>query len=832
MKPFKRVLAVVGAAAMLMTPHVASAQTADTQATPASAIAASPVNTSPAAPPGNSDGTSATQFAPSSVEVPDVQQNDTLSEADVEVEEGAPLPAATSKGLELQPGQLPATCQYRTGGPNEQGPNSNNICWFDFSSLFQGPNVTRGNPSGKQLTPGNAAGTAAGQPMLLTLGGPNNIQLTFTLRLQTKSGPVDRKTKLGGGVPLVAQDRVAVGAYQNVLWAQQYWGNANKNPSYYTTTDPEALAARHIIGASQISDSRSVVFRFDDIQIYENGTPLQRDYSFVMADAESVNRNEQIGMVSNVPVQPLALVNPTGSNQACSGKPSRDLFGTGPGGNGYFLCTGSGTSASAFYVVRAQSPKTLEAAVWNAEGSQGFALGLMTSVVTEQQTVEAVTLPDTGARDDTTFQMEVVRTKTNKAVANEAPLIEAEQKADTAPRTASQAYLYDQENPGLRFTSSIEGTGEAQLQRAARYREPTWRCYDQKGAVRTDIVPEVKHTKAGVANDLTIKSEAFINTTGPGDFHCEVHWPAWVEIGQLDVDKQLLGDGSAAFRNDDYQLEARCTLPPTVDPRRYTQAFDIEVNDKNEVVMPFPVKPGAAAVPVRAPLASNCSVRELNGPREGTSHMLRWRVDGKETAAPTADSPSPVVALARNVKKVTAINEYATVLGSVAVRREVNAPARVAGDAGEESPVAFDCGTRNIAGTDVPLTGVIRAGSAAVALPVSAVTLPAGVTAAQLGLPGEPATLGIPAGNVCVFTDVDGTLPVSEGFDWSFTGGEVTVTQDERATAVVTLTATEKSQTIGFLPLPSTGSAPILVIVTLLSALLLLAAVIRNFRRN
>ena len=123
------------------------------------------------------------------------------------------------------------------------------------------------------------------------------------------------------------------------------------------------------------------------------------------------------------------------------------------------------------------------------------------------------------------------------------------------------------------------------------------------------------------------------------------------------------------------------------------------------------------------------------------------------------------------------------------------------------------------------------AGSEATALPVSAVQPPTGVTAAQLGLPGSPGVLAIPVGNVCTFTATASTLPAPGKYEWTFEAASVTAAEGQRADATVTLTAISASQVIPLLPLPATGSRPYLVLISLLSALLLLAVVVRSFRR-
>ncbi|WCZ39668.1 DUF5979 domain-containing protein [Corynebacterium jeddahense] len=798
MRMIKRLASALTAAALLTVPAFASAQTTTPQPEP------SRIDASVTTPP-------STTTAP--VSTPATTPT-TVATTPTTSRQITPFAALTP-----QPAQIVTKCDYRSGASTEQGPYANNICWLDFGPIFSGA-ATSGNAQagGTRLPDLAPAATSAGQPVLVNVGGPRNVQLTFNLKVQTVPATPANKQQLADGTTFTRDTLTRIGAYSNVMWKQQFWGNPEKNPGYYLATDPSAQSARPIIGASKINEP--VVFRFDNITIYEDGVPLTRDYSFVMADAESVNANEEIGMVADTAVSSLALVNPAGSNRACSG--SATQFGTSPTG-GYFNCVGGGSSASAFYVAQALSPKTVEAAIWRTNGAQGFAVGLGTSAVEEQQKVEAVTLPDTGARDDTTFTMNVQRAELNGTAAQEAPLITATQQANQPVETKKSTYLYDGSSPVLRFTSRIDA-GPDLLNRAARYGEPQWTCYSQAGATRTPITPTVTREGAG---GLTTGSVAAITTTGPGDYHCEVKWPVWQTIGQVNVAKQLLGDASGPLTQTPFTINTVCTLPPGADPRRYTQAFGVPVDAQNRVSVPVTVRAGQAAVPVYAPVGSNCTFSEAPAVQPGTTHTLSWRVDsGAATAGPTV-----TVQPAAAPKTVTAINTYAPILTSASVRRNVVAPADAAGLAGASSPVAFDCGTRTIGGTTVRLTGVVNAGSAATALPASAVAPPAGVTAAQLSLPGNPGVLAIPAGNTCTFSETANTVPAPGKYEWTFAGATVTATEGQRADAAVTLTAVGASQVIKMLPLPATGSRPYLVLVTLLSAALLLAVVVRNFRR-
>ncbi len=804
MRMLKRLASALTAAALLTVPAFASAQTTTPQPEP------SLTDVSVTTPPTT---TTAPETTPSS-SVPVTTPTTVATTPPTTSRQITPFAALTP-----QPTQIVTKCDYRSGAANEQGPYANNICWLDFGPIFSGA-ATGGNaqPGGTRLPDLAPAATSAGQPVLVNVGGPRNVQLTFNLKVQTVPATPANKQQLADGTTFTRDTLTRIGAYSNVMWNQQFWGNPAKNPGYYLATDPSAQSARPIIGASKINEP--VVFRFDNITIYEDGVPLTRDYSFVMADAESVNANEEIGMVADTAVSSLALVNPVGSNRACSG--SATQFGTSPTG-GYFNCVGGGSGASAFYVAQALSPKTIEAAIWRTNGAQGFAVGLGTSAVEEQQKVEAVTLPDTGARDDTTFTMNVQRAELNGNNADEAPLITATQQANQPVETKKSTYLYDGSSPILRFTSRISA-GSDLLNRAARYGDPQWTCYSQAGAARTPITPTVTRETSG---GLTTGSVAAITTTGPGDYHCEVKWPVWQAIGQVNVVKQLRGDASGPLAQTPFTINAVCALPAGVDPRRYTQAFGVPVDGQNRVTVPVTVQAGQAAASVYAPVGSNCTFSEAPAARPGTTHTLSWRVDaGAETTAPTV-----TVQPAAAPKTVTAINTYAPILTSAAVRRNVEAPADAAGLVGGSSPVAFDCGTRTIGGATVQLRGTVNAGSEPTALPVSAVTPPAGVTVAQLGLPGSPGVLAIPVGNVCTFSATANTLPAPGKYEWTFAGATVTAAEGQRADATVTLTAVGASQVINLLPLPATGSRPYLVLVTLLSALLLLAVVVRSFRR-
>jgi len=811
----KRLASALTAAALLTVPAFASAQTTTPQPEPslidASVTTPPTTTTAPEATP-----TTVATTAPTSAPVATPTSSVPVSTPTTTTRQIVPFAALTP-----QANQIVTKCDYRSGAANEQGPYANNICWLDFGPIFNGAATSGNAQSGGTRLPDLApAATSAGQPVLVNVGGPRNVQLTFNLKVQTVAASDTNKQQLASGTTFSRDTLTRIGAYSNVLWNQQFWGNPAKNPGYYLATDPSARSARPIIGASKIREP--VVFRFDDITIYEDGVPLTRDYSFVMADAESVNNDEEIGMVADTEVSSLALVNPPGSNDVCSGFSRLPQFGTSSTG-GFFNCVGGGSRASAFYVAQALSPKTVEAAIWRTNGSQGFAIGLGTSAVEEQQKVEAVTLPDTGARDDTTFTMDVQRAELNGTAADEAPLITATQQANQPVETKKSTYLYDGSSPVLRFTSRIAASDD-RLNRAARYGQPRWTCYSQAGTARTPITPTVvPETEGG----LTTGSVASITTTGPGDYHCEVLWPAWTTHGQLNLSKQLLGDASGPLAQTPFTITAVCALPNGVDPRRYTQAFGVPVDPQNRITVPLTVRAGQPAVAVYAPVGSSCTFSEAAADQPGATHTLAWRVDnGAESTAPTV-----TVAAAAAPKTVTAINRYSPILTSASVRRNVVAPADAAGLAGATSPVAFDCGTRTIGGTTVQLRGTVNAGSEATALPVSAVQPPTGVTAAQLGLPGSPGVLAIPVGNVCTFTATASTLPAPGKYEWTFEAASVTAAEGQRADATVTLTAISASQVIPLLPLPATGSRPYLVLISLLSALLLLAVVVRSFRR-
>lgn len=813
MRMLKRLASAFTAAALLTVPAFASAQTTTSQPEP------SLIDASVTTPPTTTTApvTTAPTTAPASSAPATTPASSAPVTTPTTTRQIVPFAALTP-----QASQIVTKCDYRSGAANEQGPYANNICWLDFGPIFNGAATSGNAQSGGTRLPDLApAATSAGQPVLVNVGGPRNVQLTFNLKVQTVAASDTNKQQLASGTTFSRDTLTRIGAYSNVLWNQQFWGNPAKNPGYYLATDSSAQSARPIIGASRIAEP--VVFRFDDITIYEDGVPLTRDYSFVMADAESVNTGEEIGMVADTAVSSLALVNPAGSNPVCSGSSRLPQFGTSATG-GFFNCVGGGSRASAFYVAQALSPKTVEAAIWRTNGAQGFAIGLGTSAVEEQQKVEAITLPDTGARDDTTFTMDVQRAELNGQPAAEAPLITATQQANQPVETKKSTYLYDGSSPVLRFTSRIAASGD-RLNRAARYGQPQWTCYSQAGTARTPITPTVvPETEGG----LTTGSVASITTTGPGDYHCEVQWPAWTTHGQLNLSKQLLGDASGPLAQTPFTITAVCALPNGVDPRRYTQAFGVPVDPQNRITVPLTVRAGEPAVPVYAPVGSSCTFSEAAANQPGTTHTLAWRVDnGAESTAPTV-----TVAAASAPKTVTAINRYSPILTSASVRRNVVAPADAAGLAGASSPVAFDCGTRTIGGATVQLRGTVNAGSEATALPVSAVQLPTGVTATQLGLPGSPGVLAIPVGNVCTFSATASTLPAPGKSEWTFDAASVTAAEGQRAGATVTLTAVGASQVINLLPLPATGSRPYLVVVSLLSALLLLAVVVRSYRRK
>lgn len=821
MRMLKRLASALTAAALVTVPAFASAQTTTeqpSQSQPEPSLIDASVTTPP------TTTTAPETTAPTTAPASSVPAATPTSSAPVS---SPTTPTTTTRqiapfaALTPQANQIVTKCDYRSGAANEEGPYANNICWLDFGPIFSGA-ATGGNAQsgGTRLPDLAPAATSAGQPVLVNVGGPRNVQLTFNLKVQTVPATDANKKQLAEGTTFSRDTLTRIGAYSNVLWNQQFWGNPAKNPGYYLATDPSARSARPIIGASKIREP--VVFRFDDITIYEDGVPLTRDYSFVMADAESVNNDEEIGMVADTAVSSLALVNPPGSNDVCSGFSRLPQFGTSSTG-GFFNCVGGGSRASAFYVAQALSPKTVEAAIWRTNGSQGFAIGLGTSAVEEQQKVEAVTLPDTGARDDTTFTMDVQRAELNGTTADEAPLITATQRANQPVETKKSTYLYDGSSPVLRFTSRIAASDD-RLNRAARYGQPQWTCYSQAGTARTPITPTVMPETEG---GLTTGSVASITTTGPGDYHCEVQWPAWTTHGQLNLSKQLLGDASGPLAQTPFTITAVCALPTGVDPRRYTQAFGVPVDPQNRVTVPLTVLAGQPAVPVYAPVGSNCTFSEAAVSQPGATHTLAWRVNnGAESTAPTV-----TVAAASAPKTVTAINRYSPILTSASVRRNVVAPADAAGLAGASSPVSFDCGTRTIGGATVQLRGTVNAGTEPTALPVSAVQLPTGVTATQLGLPGSPGVLAIPVGNVCTFSATASTLPAPGKYEWTFEAASVTAAEGQRADALVTLTAVGASQVINMLPLPATGSRPYLVLVTLLSAALLLAVVVRNFRR-
>ncbi|MGV0379499.1 DUF5979 domain-containing protein [Corynebacterium lehmanniae] len=824
MRMLKRLASALTAAALLTVPAFASAQTTTPQPSQ-SQPEPSLIDASVTTPPTTTTASETTAATSAPVTSPTTAAATPTSSAPVS---SPTKPTTTTRqivpfaALTPQANQIVTKCDYRSGAATEQGPYANNICWLDFGPIFSGA-ATSGNaqPGGTRLPNLAPAATSAGQPVLVNVGGPRNVQLTFNLKVQTVAATDTNKQQLASGTTFARDTLTRIGAYSNVLWNQQFWGNPAKNPGYYLATDPSAQSARPIIGASRIAEP--VVFRFDDITIYEDGVPLTRDYSFVMADAESVNNGEEIGMVADTIVNPLALVNPPGSNRVCSGSSRLPQFGTSDTG-GYFNCVGGGRDASAFYLAQALSPKTVEAAIWRTNGAQGFAIGLGTSAVEEQQKVEAVTLPDTGARDDTTFTMDVQRAELNGTTADEAPLITATQRANQPVETKKSTYLYDGSSPVLRFTSRIAASDD-RLNRAARYGQPRWTCYSQAGSARTPITPTVMPETEG---GLTTGSVASITTTGPGDYHCEVLWPAWTTHGQLNLSKQLLGDASGPLAQTPFTITAVCALPTGVDPRRYTQAFGVPVDPQNRITVPLTVLAGQPAVPIYAPVGSSCTFSESAADQPGATHTLAWRVDnGAESTAPTV-----TVAVGAAPKTVTAINRYSPILTSASVRRNVVAPADAAGLAGASSPVAFDCGTRTIGGATVQLRGTVNAGSEPTALPVSAVQPPAGVTAAQLGLAGSPGVLAIPVGNVCTFTATANTLPAPGKYEWSFEAASVTAAEGQRADATVTLTAISASQVIPLLPLPATGSRPYLVVLTLLSALLLVAVVIRNFRRR
>ena len=825
MRMLKRLASALTAAALLTVPAFASAQTTTPQPSQ-SQPEPSLIDASVTTPPTTTTASETTAATSAPVTSPTTAAATPTSSAPV----SSPTKPTTTTTRQIAPfaaltpqaSQIVTKCDYRSGAATEQGPYANNICWLDFGPIFSGA-ATSGNaqPGGTRLPNLAPAATSAGQPVLVNVGGPRNVQLTFNLKVQTVAATDTNKQQLASGTTFARDTLTRIGAYSNVLWNQQFWGNPAKNPGYYLATDPSAQSARPIIGASRIAEP--VVFRFDDITIYEDGVPLTRDYSFVMADAESVNNGEEIGMVADTIVNPLALVNPPGSNRVCSGSSRLPQFGTSDTG-GYFNCVGGGRDASAFYLAQALSPKTVEAAIWRTNGAQGFAIGLGTSAVEEQQKVEAVTLPDTGARDDTTFTMDVQRAELNGTTADEAPLITATQRANQPVETKKSTYLYDGSSPVLRFTSRIAASDD-RLNRAARYGQPRWTCYSQAGSARTPITPTVMPETEG---GLTTGSVASITTTGPGDYHCEVLWPAWTTHGQLNLSKQLLGDASGPLAQTPFTITAVCALPTGVDPRRYTQAFGVPVDPQNRITVPLTVLAGQPAVPIYAPVGSSCTFSESAADQPGATHTLAWRVDnGAESTAPTV-----TVAVGAAPKTVTAINRYSPILTSASVRRNVVAPADAAGLAGASSPVAFDCGTRTIGGATVQLRGTVNAGSEPTALPVSAVQPPAGVTAAQLGLAGSPGVLAIPVGNVCTFTATANTLPAPGKYEWSFEAASVTAAEGQRADATVTLTAISASQVIPLLPLPATGSRPYLVVLTLLSALLLVAVVIRNFRRR
>lgn len=716
MRMLKRLASALTAAALLTVPAFASAQTTTPQPSQ-SQPEPSLIDASVTTPPTTTTASETTAATSAPVTSPTTAAATPTSSAPVS---SPTKPTTTTRqivpfaALTPQANQIVTKCDYRSGAATEQGPYANNICWLDFGPIFSGA-ATSGNaqPGGTRLPNLAPAATSAGQPVLVNVGGPRNVQLTFNLKVQTVAATDTNKQQLASGTTFARDTLTRIGAYSNVLWNQQFWGNPAKNPGYYLATDPSAQSARPIIGASRIAEP--VVFRFDDITIYEDGVPLTRDYSFVMADAESVNNGEEIGMVADTIVNPLALVNPPGSNRVCSGSSRLPQFGTSDTG-GYFNCVGGGRDASAFYLAQALSPKTVEAAIWRTNGAQGFAIGLGTSAVEEQQKVEAVTLPDTGARDDTTFTMDVQRAELNGTTADEAPLITATQRANQPVETKKSTYLYDGSSPVLRFTSRIAASDD-RLNRAARYGQPRWTCYSQAGSARTPITPTVMPETEG---GLTTGSVASITTTGPGDYHCEVLWPAWTTHGQLNLSKQLLGDASGPLAQTPFTITAVCALPTGVDPRRYTQAFGVPVDPQNRITVPLTVLAGQPAVPIYAPVGSSCTFSESAADQPGATHTLAWRVDnGAESTAPTV-----TVAVGAAPKTVTAINRYSPILTSASVRRNVVAPADAAGLAGASSPVAFDCGTRTIGGATVQLRGTVNAGSEPTALPVSAVQPP------------------------------------------------------------------------------------------------------------
>ena len=309
MRMLKRLASALTAAALLTVPAFASAQTTTPQPEP------SLTDVSVTTPPTT---TTAPETTPSS-SVPVTTPTTVATTPPTTSRQITPFAALTP-----QPTQIVTKCDYRSGAANEQGPYANNICWLDFGPIFSGA-ATGGNaqPGGTRLPDLAPAATSAGQPVLVNVGGPRNVQLTFNLKVQTVPATPANKQQLADGTTFTRDTLTRIGAYSNVMWNQQFWGNPAKNPGYYLATDPSAQSARPIIGASKINEP--VVFRFDNITIYEDGVPLTRDYSFVMADAESVNANEEIGMVADTAVSSLALVNPVGSNRACSGSATQFL---------------------------------------------------------------------------------------------------------------------------------------------------------------------------------------------------------------------------------------------------------------------------------------------------------------------------------------------------------------------------------------------------------------------------------------------------------------------------------------------------------------------------
>ena len=432
-------------------------------------------------------------------------------------------------------------------------------------------------------------------------------------------------------------------------WGSAVFGNTINGVTYYRAPSniPTSTPMSFYTAVGSGIANPSVELR--NITVTGTGGVTAPSYGLVMADAESTNQGESLAFLSDTGVSQLGSFTPPGYSSVCGGG-LRPTTGTGGSANNIAMtglrCDGTAGSVGMLLTSTIQ-PRNVKVELGgpNAQGiSLAVLMGGATGTVSADRRAEQGITPKTQFNLQALFNNQLLSTATT---------------TDTAAGDVTGNFLLTGPTGSVTFRSTPTTNTATAWQ---RYR-PEWTCTRLSSTGQsTPVTPTI--TQSGTT------SQAVVDVSAGQTVDCDVNWVALFDLtASLDLGKLVTGPAATypQLAGQNFTLSYQCTRTG------YATAYP---NNTSVLTGTATLTHNQRRTVTGLPVGANCTISETQaytGP--AVTLTTGWT---NTTTVPQNITPAATrtLTLTTGSNIVSAVNQYAPVMGNLTVTKDLEGSAR------------------------------------------------------------------------------------------------------------------------------------------------------------